>query len=132
MGDDTARFEALIGVMGAVQSSSGQPLNLLSYDLGVSEARLKLAVLGRVGVFRESLDDFRGGEAVVAVKEGIFPPKVSKFAGGLRSEKPSRLEREPCRECVVRVVLGDGLLNTEFVSLSFVGDGEDLADLSCA
>lgn len=90
MGDDIARLESLLGVMGTAQSSSGHPLNLLSYDFIVPDARLELAVLGRVGVLGESLDTSGRREAGVAVNEGIVLPSRASFAGGLRSEKAFR------------------------------------------
>jgi hypothetical protein len=53
--DGVARLELLVGVAGTQTSSSGHPLNLLSYDLCVPDVELNIPVLARVGVLGESL-----------------------------------------------------------------------------
>jgi hypothetical protein len=54
-GDGVARFELLVGVTGSLKSSSGHPLNLLSYDLWVFDVELKAPALARIGVLGGSL-----------------------------------------------------------------------------
>lgn len=73
--DDAARLELLVGVMGTQTSSSGHPLNLLSYDRCVLEAELKIPKVARVGVLGESLFEYRRDGLGVAVEDLEMVPE---------------------------------------------------------
>jgi hypothetical protein len=78
--DGVARLELLVGVAGT--SSSGHPLNLLSYDLCVPDVELNIPVLARVGVLGVSL--------LVCRRDGLGVASEG-FAGGRLEMLPEEL-----------------------------------------
>ena len=66
--DGVAPRDFLVGVAG-MSSSSGHPLNLLSYDRWVLDTELRTPVLARVGVLGESLFVNRKDEFGVAASD---------------------------------------------------------------
>lgn len=128
--EGVATFDFLVGVAGT-SSSSGHPLNLLSYDRWVLDAELKTPVLARVGVFGESSFVNRKDEFGVAASE-----RVAAGLGPLPDEltglEAFRVGVAILLSLTVRVASDDGLLNTEGLSFDFFGEGEFLAFCCCA
>lgn len=127
--DGVATFDFLVGVAGT-SSSSGHPLNLLSYDRWVLDAELSNPMLTRVGVLGESLSITRKDELGVDASE--------RPAAGLETLPDELTGRDAFRAGVVfllsfkvRVASDDGLLNTEGLSLNLVGESEFLAFCCC-
>ena len=128
--EGVATFDFLVGVAGT-SSSSGHPLNLLSYDRWVLDAELRTPVLARVGVLGESSFVNRKDEFGVAASERVaagLGPLPDELAG----LEAFRVGVAILLSLTLRVASDDGLLNTEGLSFDLFGEGEFLAFCCCA
>jgi len=119
-----------VGVAGT-SSSSGHPLNRLSYDRWVLDTELKTPVLGRVGVLGEFPFVYRRDELEVAAIERVVAG-LEMLPDELTGLDPFRAGVASLMSLTARVASDDGLLNTEGLALDLFGDGEFLAFCCCA
>lgn len=128
--DGVAPFDFLVGVAGT-SSSSGHPLNLLSYDRWVLEIELTTPLLARIGVTGDIPFAYRRDEFGVAASERA-PAGREMLPEELAGLEAFRAGVVVLVSLAVRVASDDGLLNTEGLSLDLLGDGESLAFCCCA